>query len=199
MTSFGQTPPPPTYDPMIGYAQPLKDRPTSVTAMAIIGIIWAILNLLCVGYTLASTVLTMTSGRSLFGPPVKMPQWMMVIGIVACLISIGLCIMLLIGCIGSFYLRKWARSVVITWSIVTLLYITASTVYQLMIIPETMAAIRQSQPNNPALNQSQAIVQWATVGGIIFGWIMHSILPVLFLILWNKPAVKEAFEVQVPA
>ena len=191
MTSFGQ---PPAYDPLPAYEQPLKDRPTSVTVLSIIGIIWAIINLLCGGLSLAGTLLSMSGGRSLFGPPVNMPHWMTVTSLIAGLLGIAISAMLMIGSIASLYLRPWARTLVMAWSIVTLLFSTASTVFQLVLLPETVAAIKQSQPNNPAMNGP--FIQWWTACMTVLAWLVACVLPLCFLILWNKPAVKEAFEVQ---
>jgi len=200
MSDFGQAPPPPpSYDPTFSYAQPLKDRPTAVTVLGIIGIIWAILNMLCVGYTLAGTFLTTSTGKSLYGPAVKLPHWMMIMSTVQGLIGMVLCVMLLVGCIGAMYLRKWARSLVIAWLIATLLVATVSTILQIVFLPITVDAIKQSQPNNPALNQAQGMMQWIMIGSTVFVWVIACILPFCFLLIWNKPTVKEAFEENVQA
>ena len=90
MTSFPNQTPPPSYDPMIGYAQPLKDRPTSVTVLAIIGIIWAIISLLFGAYGLITSML-MASGRTMFGPSaLKLPHPLVVVSIVQGVIGLGL-------------------------------------------------------------------------------------------------------------
>jgi hypothetical protein len=198
MTSYGQPPPPPPYDPTLAYAQPLKDRPTSVTVLAIIGIIWAIISILGAAYGLISSILMMSSGRTLFGPGrLNLPHSLVVVSIVQGVIGLALATTLLVSCIGALYLRRWAFRLVMTYAILTLLIATISTVLQVTWFgPETLSAMKQSQPNNPAFAQAQNIVQWAMVGGACIGWVFGCALPFCFLILWNKPQVKEAFEVQ---
>ncbi|HEV2688564.1 MAG TPA: hypothetical protein VGV35_08420, partial [Bryobacteraceae bacterium] len=172
----------------------------SVTVLAIIGIIWAILSMLCGGYSLASSFLTLSSGRNLFGPgTLTLPHWIMMISIVSGASTMVLAVVLLISCIGAMYLRKWAHGLVMAWAIITLLFTTVSTVLQITWLgPETLAAMKQSQPNNPAFAQAQGIMQWSMIGGAIVAWLFTCVLPICFLTLWNKPLVKEAFEGQVP-
>jgi hypothetical protein len=185
---------PPAGQPLSYDTTPRK-RPTSVTVIAVLAIVFGSLGVL--------------------GTLCSLPQWMGVsIGpnrvmdemrkdsvfvtytIVSMLIGLALAVMELWGGIGALSLKAPARRVLVRFAIADIVVSVLGLIYGLATMGrnlELMARVVQSTPGTAAAKaQMQQIMQLSFYGGMI-GSVVTLIWPVLVLIYMNKPHVKAAF------
>lgn len=191
---------PPPFDP-IPYAspgfRPPDPRPTSVTVIAILAIIWgslSVLGLLC--------TIPQYMGVK-FGPnpvmdgirndPTLFGFMMVTMGI-----GLVLAILLLAGGIGALSLKPSARSMLIWYSVLYLVTgILGLLLNILWINPRMEQVVNQSFQLNPQLNNPgmRAGIRYSTYGGMCFGLLLL-IWPVVVLYFMSRPHVKAAFGVK---
>jgi hypothetical protein len=105
-------------------------------------------------------------------------------------IWLALSITLLMIGVGGMTLKPWARRIAISWSIISIFVAIIQTVISMIwIAPAQIAALRKTQPGNPMLQFGTGVFSAVSIVGLI----LVCILPVLFLILWRRPEVKNAF------
>ena len=190
--------PPPGYVPP--YASVVSPRPTSVTVMSILAIIFGSLGLLCgLGGLVFQVFALATGGKNPFAPnaPVMNDTAVVAYGTVMSVIRLGFCGMLLAGGIGGLKLQPWARRTMILWSLALIALATINLLIMLVWVnPVTVAHLKAVQrQTNPqaaqALNSMLGPLQmvWAFIG-----WALEMILPSCFLLLWRSPRVVAAFE-----
>ena len=194
MSDFGQTPPPP-FDPMMAYAQPLPPRPTSVTVLGIIGIIVAILWLLCSGFTTVMMIGSLSAGKNLMNfsnAQIPYSKSQTELGAVSSAIGVVLAAALLIGSIGALYQRPWSRRLIMGWSWVMLAFATALVVIQLVWTnPQTEQMLQQN--NDPNIAKMRGFMHGYLIGIGCCTWVIYAALPICFLIFWRGEAIRDAF------
>ena len=178
--------PPPT---PLGYQGPtpaVQLRPTSVTVLAIIGIILSGLGVLCGPFALLPYVTTM-------GPPnpivdaVKKAHALMVWMFGSSLLSWLVSLLLLICAIGSLLLKRWARSGMLVYAIISIAMGLIGLVVSITwAFPAMQRAISGAGGSTGGL-----------IGGLI-GGVLGLIYPVFVLVYMRKPHVIEAFERGLP-
>lgn len=185
----------PYHDPSRGYAYPGVGippvRPTSVTVIAIIGIILGSLGILCDLFGAAMNGVTAANGgRSPLPNQPATGVGVAAYNAAASFVMLLLAILLVVGCAFALKLRPWARKAVIAYALIMIVLAMIHTGVQIAWVgPAMVAAMRQSQPNNPAVAM---VGTFGTVSAIV-GLVIACALPVCILIFWNKPAVKAAF------
>src|SRR5689334_5040158 len=105
----------------LSYATPLPpaERPGSVTAMAIIGIIFGSLGFICTPVSLVPYFIPLPQSPQ--GNPldvIKNDSMLFGWTIMSSLIGWVLSIFQLTGSIGALGLRQWARNILVGWSII---------------------------------------------------------------------------------
>lgn len=189
---------PPPFDPLLQYSEPpARDRPTSVTVLAVIGIILAALSVFCVGFALVSSLLNLSAGKNVFSTPAAPQPYSPALatwGAISSGIGMVMTVVLLVGCIGALYLRAWAWRAVMIWSILSIVIaLIQSTVQLVWANPLTLQLMKEQQPNNPALARGAAFMEGFMIGGTAFGLVLACALPICFLIFWRRDIVRDAF------
>jgi hypothetical protein len=181
---------------MIPYATPMPHpRPTAVSVLAIIGIVYASIGLLNALLGMAMQVIATASGGA-FGPTASKLS-------VSCTIALAggsliLAGVLMTASIGSLRMRAWARKLMVRWACFYLAWEAVEvTVQTLIVVPEAVNAYASAtaaagapapMPGVPGLMKSMMY------GGVVFAFIFCCVLPICVLIFMRKPNVIEAFE-----
>ncbi len=178
-------------DPNIPTAQyvPLDyapTRPTSVTVLSIISIVFAALGVICVPIGIVSyfipTVQESNPGIAAVKNNPPLFAWVLASNLFGFVMSI----VLMAAAIGSLKLLKWARSLMIAYSIIGILTSIIVTVINTIWLTPVMIQ------NAPA--QAQGIVKVSSYVGAVIGLVFGLTMPVLVLIFFRKPHVVDAFE-----
>ena len=170
-------------------------RPTSVTVLSILGIIWGSLVLLS---SLCNVV--QIGGGSLFttnNPIAKAMHddaTLFAWSIVSVVLNFVLGVLLLGGSIGSLSLKRWGRSWLIGYSWLDVVFTVLSLVVAVTVTTPKMQQLAQSSGVNP---QTQTIMQAAAWGGILLALVLL-VFPALILYYMSRPHVKAAFERGMP-
>ncbi len=183
-------------DPSLPYATPpASRRPTSVTVLAILAMVFGGLGTFCgaIGAVFALVAIAMggaMKANPAFGAGMHLSPAINAYNAIIAIVNLILSVTLLMVGIGGMTLKTWARSVAMGWAIARIIVATIEMVLQLTwVSPASIAALRKAQPGNPALS----FMSGFSTGGAIGIWILVCILPVCFLIFWNRPNVKAAF------
>lgn len=189
---MSQYPPQPPYPPYPQQPQPLpyggypppNPRPTSVTVLAIIGIIFAALRILCTPIGLLPFLVPSAPNPIIDiyrGDPMLM-AFLVVAGVLTFLLGV----VLLVGSIGALGLKRWARPLLVRYAVLQIaLELLAVMLQVALVMPKVSAALGAG----PTASQAMA----AMIGGI-FGGLLALIVPVLLLIFMTRPHVVAAFE-----
>ena len=174
------------------YAPQPSPRPTSVTVLAIIGIIWGGIQLLCNGVGIFGLLmlekLTQASGQpnpmvdAMQESPALMPVMMG-----AVILRLVLSIVLVAGSIGALSLKGWGRSAMLAYAWALVVVTIVETVVAATM---TLPAIQKHLPSDPAMRQQMMAQQY---GSMFCGPIIGLIYPIFVLVYMNKPHVKAAF------
>lgn len=177
-----------------GYASPslppANPRPTSVTVLAIIGIIAGVLGVVCNGFGIVGFL--MLGKLAQMGGPNGQPnpalqdavqklESIMPILIALAVVKALVGIVAIAGGIGSLSLKPWGRLALLGYSVVLITLTIAEMVISLTMMPD------MQQPGQP---QAQKI---GNMAGGVCGAVFWLIYPVCVLIFMNKANVKAAF------
>jgi hypothetical protein len=187
--------------PPIPYATPNipmpSNRPTMLTVLAILGIIFGGLGVLCLGFGDIFNFFTLINPNML-PATAHQPYAQKVVGLIMGLIGLALCAVLLIGSIGALNLKPASRRLLVGWSVADILFDLARLVVALIfLVPATANNPMWQQPaiqNNP---NGPQIVTYARVGGIVgavVGWMFSTAFAVLLYIYYRKPETIAVFE-----
>jgi hypothetical protein len=186
---MSQTPPPP-----IGYYPvPPPARPTSVTVLAIIGIVLASLSLICTPFQLIGAFMGGAAGspNPMMSTPI-LSAWTIGSSILGVLLAVGL----LIGCIGSLRLAGWGRKLMLAVAVVSIVFAVVGAVMNgLVVVPAMM-----NSPEMAQMPQEQRQVAMAFGGGVgaCCALLVGAVYPICVLVFFSKESVKQAFS-GVPA
>lgn len=191
MSQFQNYPPIP---PPPGVYGATANKPASVTVLSILAIVWGGLGMLC-GVLGTISMLALVGGAKIglgTGPRQIVHhdpgQAAMLYQEMAPIIGLALAIILLSVGIGGLMLRPWARRLAMPWAILQIIWACIS-VYCTMNFTN-MAAIGGGRQVNPEAYRIGFMSGAVAVG------LLGCVLPVCFLIFWNRPHVKAAFEGQ---
>lgn len=183
------------YDPNLSYASPdfaASARPGAVTGMAITGIVLGSLGLLCNLFGIAMNgAMLAKGGRNPMAPNTPaMDANLTVFQIVQSVLALAFTAVLLAGSIGALKLKPSAHKTLMAWSVAVLAWVVLTLILQFAwVVPATIEYVKRSQPGNPAMG----IMGPSIIFSVIIGAVIYSTMPILFLILWNRPHVKAAF------
>jgi hypothetical protein len=199
-TSAGGPAPVPVM-PLEYYTPPANPRPTAVTTIAILGICWGGLGLLCYGWGLVSSAVfavlsmfTITAGGANNVFYVMQTPGTLTINLGGGLVNTALAVLLLSASIAALSLRRWAPRGLRQYAVATLVVQFILTLLSVFwVLPEMnrhMQAQFAAMPG-PAF---AGTFYWMQVGTVIFTWLLMSALPVAILVILKRPHVKAAFE-----
>lgn len=184
-----QLPPQPPYGTIPYFTPPLpppNPRPTSVTVMAIVGIIFGAIGVTCMPLAMVPYFIQL-------GPPnpvidaVKNDQVLFGWMIISLPIHFVLSIVLLPGSIGALSLKVWARKALMFWSIASLVMVVMGLTFNVLLMFPKLQQIQAQNPNRPGAAAATGMT--AGIGGAIVGMLV----PILMLYYMTRPHVKQAF------
>jgi hypothetical protein len=192
----------PTIPYMSSTVHPPSNRPTAVTVLAIIGIVFGALGVLCIG---SGDVMLMFSFMSanLNQGFAGQSMGLRLLGLFVGVLSLGLSGVLLWASIASLGLKPFARRLMIGWALADIAFDAANLVYKLLIqihVSARNSAFRQNPAfqNNPTAPQ---VLQTIKVVGIIMAivvWLIGTTYAALVYIYFRKPEIIAAFESPPP-
>jgi len=181
------------------YQQPLAPtapfRPTSVTTLAIIGIIFGGLGVLCKPAILAFSFMPQPANN----PAVAMQKQMMTWNIVNTAVGTAISALLLAAAVGSLSLKPWARKGMLSYAAVAVVMNVVGLVVALVwVVPmmhEVQRQIAQQQAGRggPPPQQMAALMQTAGTVGAVLGFVVTMIFPVVLWYFLTRPYVVAAF------
>ena len=185
--------PQPMYATPVDYGSLPPAKPTSVMVIGVIGIIFGAMGVICTPFSIVPYVLPkfMPAGAQQANPMVELVTSstpLMIWTIFSTSLSMVLAIVLLTGSIGSVRLSRWARKLMIGYSIVALI----AMVLGLVVMLAVMLPMMMSRMNGGSAEQTGAFV--GGIFGGIFGILFGSALPIAILICYRRPNVVAAFE-----
>src|SRR5579864_5157442 len=189
---------PPPSGPLSYESAPLvppKPRPTSVTVLAILAIIFGSLGVLGTLCNIPQ-YLGMSFGPNPVIDEIRSDKLLMSYMIGSLVLAMILSIALLWAGIGSLSLKRSARTTMIGYAIAYLIVGVIGLIMNLAVInPRTSQATQRAMAGNPQLNtpQMKALMQYSMYGGVCFGVVLM-IWPVIILYYMTRPHVKAAFE-----
>jgi hypothetical protein len=177
--------PPPNVFP---YAvAPFRKRPTAVTVLAIIGIVWGALGALSGICSLVPYVVQSSQPNPVLDAVRARPllhAWT----ILSTLLSWVIAIILLAGSIAALSLRPWGRLVMVGYAVVNLVI---SLIGTFMLIGVMLPLMQ------PMLESGDPVVKGGAVGGIlgaVAGIGLGLLFSVFILVFMRRPEVLAAFE-----
>jgi hypothetical protein len=160
--------------------------------VAIIGIIYGALGILCDGWGMIASLLSGAAPQS--NQPFQMPPDVVAYNATTAAIGFLLSLLVLIGSIGALRLRPWARTLLIAFAVLDILFDVAKFVITLTWagpkIQRMFAEHPVSDPN--AQKFITAMNKWGTVGGAILSVVIIA-LPIAILFVMNSRSAKAAF------
>lgn len=177
--------PDPVYGPIpsqvLGYQPPQgKVRPTSVSVLAILGIVFSLISILNQGTGL---VLLLAGPARLQGVP-ELRAW----NVANAVVSLALALVLLYSSIGCWKLRPWARRWIVSYAWVYLVWLVIAAVVSLIwVLPATMAGMPATASPQARLARS---VAYTSAGAAL---VLLSVFPVLLILFMSRATTRTAF------
>jgi hypothetical protein len=179
-----------------GYATPGvpvgSPRPTSVTVLAIIGIILGGIGTLCTPFALIPLVMDMPGPKNPVIQAMKDDGTLMAWTLGSSLLGWVMAIVLLSASIAALKLKEWARKALVFYAAAAFVINTISLVFTLAVLNPKMAALIG---NDPATKSAMAMQSVFTLIGFVIGLIF----PAFVLLYMTRPHVKAAFAGLPPA
>jgi hypothetical protein len=191
------------------------DRPTSVTVIAVLLLVFGVLGLCGSGYALA---VTLSGSSNLVAPPgaggktssgggppdiqaemeKQIPNYK-AIKTVQLSVSTLVLLLQLLAAVGLLNLQGWGRKLALAWAVLHILEALVNIVYGLLVeMPAMNNVLAQlSSSGGPAGPIAAQAGQVSLVVGYAFS-LLFLIFPVLVLVYLNKPHVKRAFAGLMP-
>jgi hypothetical protein len=173
----------------------MKNRPISVTILAILGIVFALFGILCSPFALFGTIIEPNAQMPLPMPgawnqTVPMPNGLAILFMGNYLVSFLCAIILLIGSIGSFSMKRWARGMMNLYAGVTLTKDLIVALVQTLIMLPFIAESVQSQMG---ADMPLPAVYFGAFVGVLCSTLCFGIFQIAILFFFNKRSTREAF------
>ena len=167
---------------------PINPRPTAVTVLAIIGIIWGALMLLCQGFGLLPMLLGDLAGPNPVLEEIRKDPVARTWSIVGPVIGLALGFVLIVGSIGALTLKPWGRHAMLLFAAVDVVLAIVNGVIAITVMNPITAKVMGGQ-----FGQNTNVFAAAQHGGAIFGILVVLTFPICVLIFMTRPHVKAAF------
>ena len=193
--------PGPNYPAQIpGYQSPYTRsapvRPTAVTVLAIIGIIFGGLGVLCKPLGVVALFIPQPGPNPMLDMQRSMMVWNVANAVVGTLVSV----LLLASSIGSLSLKPWARKGMLAYAgLALVLTVVGGVVTMIWIMPKMQEAQRQMLAQQSARGAPAPppgmmnIIQTAGNAGAVIGLVLALIFPLVLMYFYTRPEVKAAF------
>ena len=167
-------------------------KPLAVSVLSMLAIAWGIITVLCGAYLLVEVLARSSGGSTGFGPRQIVRhdagQVAMMFRQIAPIIWLVLGIVLMAVGAGGLLLRAWARRLATPWAVLQIIWSCIAVYF-------AMNFMDSSSIGGGRLFNLEA-VQIGVVSEPVAFALLGCVLPVCFLIFWNRPHVKAAFEGQ---
>jgi len=188
--------------PPLSYASasvyPPSARPTAVSVLAIIGIVFGSLGVLCLGISdIVGLFALATPAVAPFmaGQPIGTRLINLLMG----LCGLGLSAVLLWGSIASLSLKPEARKLMVGWAMADIIFDFIKLLVVIVILMMTNFQNPALQQNpafraNPNSQQFMAFGKILGVGGVVLTWAILTTYAALVFVFFRKPEIVAAFE-----
>ncbi|MCC6545827.1 hypothetical protein IT570_01570 [Candidatus Sumerlaeota bacterium] len=172
-------------------------RPTSITVLAVIGVIFACFGLLCTPFQALGMLLPPDpeANELIESVGLPAPQYSptaRALLLSSALVSFLASFLLLVGSAGSFWMKAWARLTMNSYAVVAILNGLYQVVVQMIFVfPDMLARMPQAGNSNSAAYS--AGTQLGGMLGALIAFLCFSIFPALILYFYNRAAAREAF------
>lgn len=168
------------YDPTME----VRTRPVSVIVLSIIGLLWAAMAVLCVPLSFIQFVVPLPPPQDAIAADTRADSLLFGATVIGNVVIFFLGLLLLIGCIGSLMLKKFAWMMMVVYALLSIITGLVWTFVTFTIIMPKTNAIMQKH-GLPAMD-------WMFYIGIAFG-ALALIYQISVLVFYNTPKVKRAF------
>ena len=186
--------PTPNYQSHYTRTAPL--RPTSVTVLAIIGIVFGGLGLLCKPLSFAALFMP----QPVPNPAVQMQKDMMAFNVGNAAIGTLVSALLLASSIGCLSLKPWARKGMLTYAgLAIVLTIAGGIITMVWMLPKIQEMQRQMMTQSSGRGapapppQMMSMIQSASTVGAVIAIVISLIFPACLIYFFTRPNVKSAF------
>lgn len=196
-----------------------RQRPTSVTVMAILNMVFGGINLvslLCVGAALLILVLVLNSlasstsreareFREVFESLQREAPWMVWFLVALIAVSLIFSAVLFFSGLGLWRLRPWGRTASIVYALVTIVVQVGMVAFQIVLLNPAMSRwqqallSRQSGPGTPPPYNPMAGNEVVNNASAVLGGLLGLTYAVILLVVMFRPAVRAAFRGEEPA
>ena len=187
----------------VPYASPAvapSGRPTSITALAGVGIVLGSVMVLCKPAGLFIQLLMPMPADPQTGAPnpvielIRNDPAIRFFMIASTITGTLLSLLLLMSSLGSLALKRWARAGMLCYAALALVMMTVTlTVNGLFVGPEVERAVRQSGVKQPP---GMAFMEgWV---GVVIMLVLNLWYPVLIIFYFTRPSARRAFEEGLP-
>lgn len=194
MSQFQNYPPVPPPPGAYGAA---PSKPTSITVLSILAIVWGGLGMLCGVVGTIGMLAAVAGGRIGSGTGSRQVivhhdpgQAVTMYQEIAPIIGLAMAVILLAVGIGGLMLRPWARRMAMPWSIIEITWACVAVYFAMNSVDMSAIGAGRQQMNPEAM-------RIGFISGAVGVGLLSCILPACFLIFWNRPHVKAAFEGQI--
>ena len=174
--------------------QPAGARPGSVTALAIIGIVFGGIGVLCKPFSVVALFLPQPAPNPMVDMQKEMMAWNLANAGIGTLISI----LLLAAAIGALLLKAWARKGMLAYAGVAIVMNVVGLVVGLAyVVPRMRQAQEQMMQQQGGANLPPgmaSIMQTAGAVGTVVWFILAMVFPVMVFYFFTRDNVKAAFE-----
>lgn len=171
--------------------QPSSGRPGVVTALAIIGIVFGGLGLLCKPVLVGLLFIPQPGPNPAVDMQKELMGWNIFSAVAGTLISI----LLLASSIGALSLKPWARKGLLTYSAVAVLMNLVNLVASIIWIVPKMKEMQEQmiKQQGSAPTGMAAMMQTMGTAGAVIGFLIAMIFPLLLLYFFTRPNIIAAF------
>lgn len=169
----------------------MTQRPTSVTVIAILGLVWAGFGVLLTLWGLIVPLVSSAPEQVALRADVGLMSVTYIGGCIGLLLNA----VLVAGCIGALKMTRWSRPTLLGWAYVNLALIVITGLLNVAyVIPRTLEIAINANPSVSGMpeNMRRAMLIGAIVLGLL-GSLFSAALPVATLIIMSRKNVKEAF------
>ena len=170
-----------------------KPRPTSVTVLAIIGIIFGGLGVLCKPLSLAAIFIPQPTPN----PVVDMQKEMMGFNLANTAVGTAVSVLLLASSIGCLSLKPWARKGMLAYAgLAIVLTVVGGIITAVWVMPRMFEAQQQAMAQagggGPPPQFTNAVQSASKVGAVV-GGLVALVYPSCLLYFFTRPNVRSAF------
>jgi hypothetical protein len=166
-------------------------RPTMLTVLAVLGIVFGGMGVLCLGFNTLFSLFAFTNPALTRGVQ-SQPMTMRVYGLLITLCALVLAGVLLFASIGCLALKPMARGAIVAWSVVDIAFDVLRMLLSLFVFIPAISRRAATQPNI-GTGQFAVLIKLGVALGVLI-WLNQLAYAVLLFVYFRKPEVAALFE-----